>query len=127
MELKGLEEMQRALAQKAAQIDGRVKQVVQLNGAELNEKMQRKAEFKGHYEWKKGTGKVFVKPSGNLKRSIRMEIRDGGYTAAVGPHEEYAEYVEYGTRHMEAQPYIKPAYDAQKPQFKSDLKKAMGK
>lgn len=122
MELKGLEEMQRALAQKAAQIDGRVKQAVQLNGAELNEKMAQNANFRGHYE-----GGTFVPPTGTLKRSIRMEIRDGGYTAAVGPHTEYAGYVEYGTRHMEAQPYIKPAYDAQKPQFKSDLKKAMGK
>ena len=39
------------------------------------------------------------------------------------PTAEYAAYVEYGTRYMNAQPYMRPSYTAQKEQFKSDLKK----
>jgi hypothetical protein len=31
--------------------------------------------------------------------------------------------LEYGTRFMEAQPFVKPAYEVQKEQFKKDLDK----
>ena len=61
--------------------------------------------------------------TGTLKRSIGLEIRDGGLTAEVEPTAEYAAYVEYGTRYMSAQPYMRPSYTAQKEKFKSDLKK----
>ena len=44
-------------------------------------------------------------------------------TAEVEPTADYAPYVEYGTRFMEAQPYLKPAFDDQKEKFKRDMKK----
>lgn len=34
---------------------------------------------------------------------------DGDATWQVGTDVEYAVYVEYGTKHMEAQPYLRPA------------------
>ena len=102
-----------------------VKTVVKKNGAELQKKAQKNAEFKGHYEWVKGKGLQFVNPTGELKRSIGLSSRDNGMTAAVGPTKDYGEYVEYGTRFMEAQPYIKPALDEQKRIFKNDLEKVM--
>jgi len=46
---------------------------------------------------------------GNLKGSIVREV--DGNTATVGTNVEYAEHVEYGTRHMDAQPYMRPAID----------------
>lgn len=99
-----------------------VKRTVQKNGADLQEKAKRNAEdFKGHYEWKAGEGPVFVKPTGTLKRSIDLDIRGNGMTAEVEPTVEYAAYVELGTRFMEAQPYLKPAFDEQKEQFKKDM------
>lgn len=63
--------------------------------------------------------------TGTLKRSIMLELEDGGMTGVVKATAHYAEYVELGTRPMKAQPYMKPAFDAQKDQFISDLKKAV--
>ena len=47
--------------------------------------------------------------SGNLKGSINREkFLD---RAEIGTNVEYAEHVEYGTRHMKAQSYLRPAID----------------
>lgn len=112
----GLKELQKALKDNVNLDD--VKKVVRHNGSELQSKAQQKADFRGHYE-----GKKFVPPTGNLKRSIGLEITDGGFAAEVEPMAEYAGYVEVGTRFMEAQPYLKPAYEEQVKQFKSDMQK----
>lgn len=96
-----------------------VKYAVKLNGSEMNKKAKRNAEnFKGHYE-----GKRFVPPTGTLKRSIELAIKDKGMTAEVEPHTLYGGYVELGTRKMQAQPYLKPAYEEQSKQFKKDMKR----
>lgn len=95
-----------------------VKRVVKHNGQELQKKAQKHADFRGHYE-----GKKFVPPTGNLKRSIALEMKSNGLTAEVEPGAEYAAYVEFGTRFMDAQPYLKPAYNEQKQKFKSDMDK----
>lgn len=112
----GLKELQKALNTQEAQAE--VKKIVRHNGAELQSKAQQKADFRGHY-----VGNKFVPPTGNLKRSIGLEITDGGLTAEVEPMAEYAGYVEVGTRFMEAQPYLKPAFDEQKKKFESDMQK----
>lgn len=122
IKFEGLAELDKALAKRLS-MDA-VKRVVKQNGAELQAKSQRNAkEFKGHYEWKAGVGKVFVKPTGALRESIGIELEDGGMTAVVEPTAEYAAYVELGTRFMEAQPYLKPAWEEQKEQFKKDMNK----
>lgn len=123
IEIEGLKELQKQLKKNADLSD--VKFIVRQNGSELQRKMKKKADFHGHYEWKKGAGKVFKKPTGTTKRSIGLEIKDGGMTAEVGPETEYAEYLEFGTRFMEAQPFAQPALDEQKDIFISDLKKIM--
>lgn len=84
---------------------GAVRTVVRKNGADLQEKAQKNAPV----------------DSSNLKRSIGLDITDNGLTAEVEPAADYAAYVEYGTRFMEAQPYLKPAYDEQKKKFVKDL------
>lgn len=100
-----------------------VARIVAQNGAELQQKAQRKAQFKGHWE-----GNKFVPPTGTLRRSIRLDIEDGGMTAEVSANTEYAAYVEYGTRFMAAQPFLRPALAEQAEQFKSDLERfASGK
>lgn len=82
-----------------------VKTVVKRNGAQLQTKAQENAPV----------------VSGTLERSIELDITDGGMTAEVEPSAEYAAYVEYGTRYMDAQPYLKPAYNEQKQKFIRDL------
>ena len=101
----GIEKLQKKLKKNVQMED--VKRVVRPNGAEMQEKAQRNAPV----------------DTGTLKRSIGLEITDSGMAAEVEPTAEYAPYVELGTRFMEAQPYLKPAFDDQKEKFRKDMKK----
>lgn len=103
----GVNELRKKLQQNG-KLDA-VKRVVKMNGAELQAKAQRNAPV----------------DTGTLKRSISLELRDGGLTAESEATAEYAPYVEWGTRFMNAQPFMRPAYYAQKEQFKRDLSKIM--
>ena len=90
-----------------------VKAVVRQNGSELQEKMMRqtKTAFRKGYS------------HGDTARSITLDISDDGLTATVGPKTAYAPYVEYGTRFMDAEPFVRPALDKQGPEFRKDLEK----
>lgn len=99
-----------------ANITQKVKRVVQKNGNELKNRMVRKADFRGHME-----GKKFVKPTGATKRSITEKVAFSGLSVTVGPTTEYAPYLEYGTRFMEAQPFVRPAFEEQRRKFERDL------
>ena len=101
----GVNELKIALKEKADM--NAVKRVVKQNGAEMQAAAQRNAPV----------------DTGTLKRSIRLEIADGGLTAKVEATAEYAPYVEWGTRHMDARPYVKPAFHVQKEQFKRDMER----
>lgn len=103
VKLKGVNELRLALSKKT-DMDA-VKRVVKQNGAELQARAQRNAPV----------------DTGNLKRSIRLDVSDGGLTAESEATAEYAPYVEWGTRYMEAQPYMRPAFNKQKEQFKRDM------
>ena len=95
-----------------------VKRVVQKNGDQMNEKMTSLA--RGTLE-----GGVFAKgySNGDTASSINTVISDGGMTATVEPTTEYAPYPEFGTRFMEAEPYVRPAFEEQVMQFKKDMDK----
>lgn len=105
----GLDELEKALKKNVRMDD--VKRVVRHHGAALQERMHDKADFKMGYQ------------TGDTKRSIGLEIENGGFTASVGPETEYSPYLEYGTRFMEAQPFVKPSYQVQKEKFKQDMQK----
>lgn len=105
VKFKGTKELRAALRKKT-DLDA-AKRVVKRNGAELQARARRNAPV----------------DTGNLKRSIGLEISDGGLTAKSAAAAEYAAYQEYGTRYMEAQPYMGPAFRVQKEQFKRDMDK----
>ena len=107
IKLKGAKELKVKLS-KCTDM-GPVKQVVRKHTSELQQKAMRNAPV----------------DTGALKRSIMLDISDGGMTGVVEPTVEYAPYVEWGTRYMSAQPFMKPAFDEQAPQFKSDLDRLM--
>ena len=109
IKVEGLKELQKALKDNVTLDD--VKTVVKHHGSALQRNMQGKADFKKGYQ------------TGTTKRSIGLEIKDSGLTADVGPETEYSPYVEYGTRFMDAQPFVRPAYEEQKAKFKSDMQK----
>lgn len=111
LKIIGLDELEAKLKDNCNLND--VKTVVRQNGAELQSKMQREAVFVKGYS------------VGDTKRSISLELRDAGFAAAVSPGTEYSPYLEYGTRFMAAQPFVRPAFNAQKEIFKNDLAKLM--
>lgn len=92
-----------------------VKVVVHKNGDELNRNMKRNA----------GPGGAFVKgySTNETKRSINTVLKDEGLTAEVEPGTDYSPYVEYGTRFMDAEPFVRPAFERQVQKFKADLQK----
>ena len=109
IKIEGLDKLQKRLAENVTMND--VKRVVRKNGAELQSKIQEKAEFTKGYQ------------TGTTKRSVTLEITDGGFTAESGPTTEYAPFVEYGTRFMDAQPFVRPALEEQAAKFKGDMQK----
>lgn len=119
IKFEGLEELSDAMVRRTSL--KAVQAAVKKNGAELQKKAQRNCNFRGHYEYQAGVGKIFVKPTGKLQGSIGLDIQDNGLSAVVEPVAEYAAYVELGTRKMEAQPYLKPAWNEQKEKFHRDM------
>lgn len=107
--VKGLDKLEKKLKKNVTLND--VERIVRVNGSELHQKMQGNADFTRGYQ------------TGTTKRSISLDIKDGGMTAEVEPQTEYSPYLEYGTRFMEAQPFVRPAFEEQAEQFKSDMQK----
>lgn len=60
--------------------------------------------------------------TGALKNSI-FSAKAGNLTYKVTAPQHYAIHVEKGTRKMRAQPYLKPALDAERPKLISNLRK----
>lgn len=109
IKVTGLDKLQKALKENVTMND--VKKAVRHHGSALQTNMQGKADFKMGYQ------------TGTTKRSIGLQIKDSGFAAEVGPETEYSPYLEYGTRFMSAQPFVKPAYNEQKEKFKRDMQK----
>lgn len=109
IKIEGLDKLQKHLKKQCTLDD--VRNVVKMNGAELQNKAKRMAPV----------------DTGTLKRSIGLEITEAGMTAEVEATAEYAPYVEYGTRFMKAQPYIRPSLEEQKKSFENDLSKILKK
>lgn len=121
-ELKGLEKLQAKL-QRVAKME-EVEHIVEKHGVDMQKKAVTNAsKFRGHYEGR-GKSRHFVKPTGATKRSISVNSsKIDRFRYRVAPGTAYAAYVELGTRKMSAQPFIKPAFDEQKEQFKKDLER----
>lgn len=108
-EFNGVNELVAALKERADM--SLVKETIKMNGAEMQEKAQRNAPV----------------DTGHLKRSIGLasDIASGGLSVRVKANANYAPYVEFGTRYMYAQPYMRPAFSKQSTQFKKDMKRIM--
>lgn len=107
IKVTGLKRLEKALKDNVSMDD--VKRVVRHHGAELQRRTQENADFKMGYQ------------TGTTKRSIGLDINDNGMTAEVEPKTEYSPYLEYGTRFMDAQPFVRPAHVEQKKLFKKDM------
>ena len=88
------------------------KAIVKKYGAELQRTAKNNAVFTKGYA------------TGATKRKISLELQDGGFEAKVEAGTDYAAYLEVGTRKMNAQPFMKPAFDVVQPRFIADLRRA---
>lgn len=109
IKVDGLDKLEKALKENKTMDD--VKRVVHTNGSQLQRKMQANADFTKGYQ------------TGETKDSIGLEIKNGGFDAEVGPETDYSPYVEYGTRFMDAQPFVRPTYEEQAEKFKRDMRR----
>ncbi|MCO4605164.1 HK97-gp10 family putative phage morphogenesis protein [Streptococcus gallolyticus] len=107
---KGDKELLSAL-EKMARTDV-YKEVVKKSGADLQKKAKEKAVFTKGYS------------TGATKRSIDLQIENGGLSARVTAKTDYSGYLEVGTRKMEAQPFMQPAFNEVQPKFIDDLRRA---
>ena len=112
---KGLNKLEKKLIENAKMDD--VKKVVRDNGLTLQGNAVKNA---GEITFNKG---YFT---GNLKQDVAgngFKLSDSGLTAKVGSSVEYAPYLEYGTRFMEAEPFLKDPFEQAKKEFKADIDK----
>ena len=109
IKIVGMDKLEKQLKKNVTLND--VRTVVRKNGADLQRIIQRNADFDKGYQ------------TGETRRSVGLEITDGGMTAESGPTTEYSEYLEYGTRFMEKQPFIKPGLEEVELKFRSDMQK----
>ncbi|GIO18157.1 hypothetical protein J18TS1_12570 [Oceanobacillus oncorhynchi subsp. incaldanensis] len=109
--LNGGQDLEKALTRKARAADRDVKNIVRKHGAALNRKMVKNASFTKGYS------------TGATRRSIRMELTNGGLTVTVRPGTDYAMYVEFGTRFMASQSFVRPAFYSERMQFIDELRR----
>ncbi len=103
----GLTDLSKGLKERANLDD--VKNVVKLNGAELQRDVQRDAPV----------------DTGFLKRSINTKIEDEGFTSKLGIGAYYAPYLISGTRYMYSRDFFNSNFNYQKFKFSADLKRLM--
>ena len=101
--LRGVDELIKIL--QPGPVNDAVKIVVQEHGAQLQRRAHRTAP----------------KDTGELRRSIRLEIKDNGLTAQVSATIPYAKYVEFGTRKMAARPFMRNSLQHQGVKFVRDI------
>ena len=63
--------------------------------------------------------------TGNLRNSITHTVDDGEPAAYIGTNVEYAPYVCLGTIHMKAQPFLKPAVNDHKDEYRKILENSL--
>ena len=92
-----------------------VKDKVKKHGGQLQETMKQLAT----------PDVIYIKgySIGDTKKSISLNITDGGLTAEVGSTMKYTPYVEYGTRLIEPEPVVRPAFNKHAGPFIEDLRK----
>lgn len=88
------------------------KAIVKKYGAELQRTAKRNAVFTKGYA------------TGATKHEIELEILDDGFSANVKAGTDYSGFLEVGTRYMNSQPFMKPAFDVVQPRFIADLRRA---
>ncbi|ELK47183.1 HK97-gp10 family putative phage morphogenesis protein [Halobacillus sp. BAB-2008] len=110
MDLKGLDMLLANLERMDNDIEGDVDKIVKNNAIEQSGQVTENAVFTEGYQ------------TGYTRRNIETE-RVGDMHYRTISKSEHSGFLEYGTRYMDAQPFVYPAHFDQKPVFLSDLKR----
>lgn len=68
--------------------------------------------------------------TGKLRDNIRIDLQKSGFRGSViagGKGTSHANLVEYGTYKTKAQPFLTPAFEAEKPKFEARVARAVRK
>lgn len=111
IEFKGLAQLEAKLKAETPEMKTAVMEIVKKNGSQMASKMRNNMQS------------TYKHPTGRTKGSVTETYKDAGFTVSVGPHTNYAPYLEYGTRFMSPRPTIRPAFLAQSAIFTNDLRR----
>lgn len=111
IEFKGVTQLEAKLKAETPEMKIAVMNIVKKNGSQMASKMRKNMQA------------TYQHPTGRTKGSVAENYANAGFSVSVGPHTEYAPYLEYGTRFMTPRPTVRPAFLAQSAIFTSDLKK----
>lgn len=118
LEVNGLNELQKRFGEMPKHLEKDLQDIVKRNTFKLEKQAKAEAHFR-RYPVKNPKAPL----TGELRRSIKGRVENDGLAGEVQAHKEYAPYVEYGTRFMRAQPYMKPAFKKVSKEFIKDIEK----
>jgi HK97 gp10 family phage protein len=110
MDLDGLDALLAKFDKMDQEIENAVGGLVKKNTIEMTEKTVKNAVFTQGYQ------------TGYTKRNIETKIVSKLEAKTISKS-EHSGYLEYGTRFMDAQPFVFPAFFEQKKQFLADLER----
>ena len=113
IEIEGADELVRSITKRVGR--DRVNGVIRKNTIDAQRRMMRNATFVKGYQ------------TGFTKRSISFNLLPLELVGEVGPGSDYSVYLEYGTRYMDAQPFVIPTRNEQAPIFLRDMKNLIRK
>ncbi|CCJ66374.1 MULTISPECIES: HK97-gp10 family putative phage morphogenesis protein [Leuconostoc] len=119
----GLKELQKALVERADLTE--VSKVVKKHTTRAQQSAMEKAPTTYTKVYKTGKLKGKKISTGETKKSIGVQFKNGGLTGIVGMGKDYNPYTEKGTRFMAAEPLLDPVFRKEKTVFKSDLEKLL--
>lgn len=117
LEFDGLDEMVADFKRLPEEFDEDVRYIIRDTTAYMLRRAQSEAHFR-RYKVKNPKAPL----TGELRRSIKRKIKSNGMVGEVEATKDYAAYVEYGTRKMRAQPYMRPAYKDAEERFQKQMK-----
>src|SRR5699024_9676639 len=113
IDIEGGDELVRNITKRVGR--DRVNGVIRKNTIDEQRKMMRHATFDKDYQ------------TGFTKHIISFDLLPLALVSEVSPGSDYSVYLEYGTRYMDAQPFVVPTRNEQAPIFLRDMKNLIRK
>lgn len=120
MEVKGFDELEKAIKELRLDFDKELKKAIRRAGKKVLEDARR--NFARNYQQRTGKGLESIK----LVVKERKDFLTAVITAGGGDA-YYMPFLEFGTSHQEARPYLRPAIDDNRQGIVDDIKKELQK